>query len=99
RITIIVPKTNKGYDTTGANIWVDQETDDDIIVYVNGLRIAMGESLEPTELATRVKPGDKILLAIKVLAVSGEHHLRARLKIDPSADRPSHLVLAGGLPP
>src|SRR5207244_4304480 len=47
RTLIEVPKTNKGYDLTGANIWVNQETDDDIIVYVNGLRIAMGESLEP----------------------------------------------------
>src|SRR3954464_15661938 len=97
RTTITVPATNKGYDLSGANIWVNQETDDDIIVYVNGLRIAMGESLEPTEVAKRVKPGDKILLAIKVLAVSGEHHLRARLNIVPSQDRPSPLVLADEL--
>lgn len=97
RTTIIVPQNNKGYDLTGADIWVNQETDDDIIVYVNGLRIAMGESLEPTEVAKRVKPGDKILLAIKVLTVSGEHHLRARLNIVPSADRPSPLVLADEL--
>jgi alpha-mannosidase len=97
RTTIVVPPNNKGYDLNGADIWVNQETDDDIIVYVNGLRIAMGESLEPTEVAKRVKPGDKILLAIKVLAVSGEHHLRARLNIVPFQDRPSPLVLADEL--
>lgn len=97
RTTIEVPKTNKGYDVTGADIWVDQETDDDIIVYVNGLRIAMGESLEPTEVAKRVKPGDKIVLDIKVLAVSGEHHLRALLKIAPAENRPNPLVIADEL--
>jgi alpha-mannosidase len=97
RTTIVVPQNNKGYDLNGADIWVNQETDDDIIVYVNGLRIAMGESLEPTEVAKRVKPGDRILLAIKVLAVSGEHHLRARLNIVPPRDRPSPLVLADEL--
>ena len=97
RTTIIVPQNNKGYDLNGTDIWVNQETDDDIIVYVNGLRIAMGESLEPTEVAKRVKPGDKILLAIKVLAVSGEHHLRARLNIVPAENRPSPLVLADEL--
>ena len=97
RTTITVPQNNKGYDLSGADLWVNQETDDDIIVYVNGLRIAMGESLEPTEVAKRVKPGDKILLAIKVLAVSGEHHLRARLNIVPSPERPSPLVLADEL--
>src|SRR5437588_3694739 len=32
RTTIEVPKLNKGYDLTDADIWVDQETDDDIIV-------------------------------------------------------------------
>src|SRR4051812_21562010 len=97
RTTITVSATNKGYDLSGANIWVNQETDDDIIVYVNGLRIAMGESLEPTEVARNVKPGDKILLVIKVLAVSGDHHLRARLNIEPSTSRPNPLVLADEL--
>ena len=63
-----VPKTVNGYDISGAQVWLElprsRGTD---ILYFNGSRVALGESLEKQLLFSNAKPGDKILVAVKML--------------------------------
>ncbi len=111
RAWIEVPKDLHGYDLTGAKIWF--EFDIDIgggsgaeIVYFNGRRVAMGEDLEPLVLFDQAKPGDKILVAVK-LPPSPEPKFfdGSVLKVDTAPGRPDTEVLwkeifsAGGLAP
>jgi len=63
------------------------------IVYFNGRRVAMGDDLEPIILFDPAKPGDKILVAVKLLqtvdekhftAPTCESHLQKRVQIQPT---------------
>ena len=69
---IEVPKTLNGYDLRGASIsfMFEDFANGPVteIVYFNGRRVAMGEDLEPVEIFDDAKPGDKVLVAVKVLA-------------------------------
>ena len=68
RATLAVPATLHGYDLTGAMITFRLHTADDTqIVYFNGRRVAMGPDLEPITLFADARPGDKILVAVKLL--------------------------------
>ena len=68
---IEVPKTLHGYDLTGTNIsfrfraWENGPMPQ--IIYFNGRRVAMGDDLEPIDLFQDAKPGDKVLVAVKLL--------------------------------
>jgi len=73
---IEVPKQLKGYDLTGTRIWfhfgarlVGQGTLTSII-YFDGRRVALGETLEQLELFNHAKPGDRILVAVKLLGTT-----------------------------
>ncbi|MDE1175770.1 MAG: glycoside hydrolase family 38 C-terminal domain-containing protein [Edaphobacter sp.] len=71
RRLIEVPKALNGYDLTGARIWFQFRAGANgpmpEIVYFNGRRVALGEDLEPIVLFDNAKPGDKILVAVKLL--------------------------------
>jgi alpha-mannosidase len=99
-----VPKTQNGYDLTGSSIYLNfavqavrgaQAEDQGYlgvtkIVYLNGRRIAMGEDLEPVLVFDQAKPGERVLIAVKVLTDPA-----SRISIHPSfrvgfvASRPS----------
>jgi alpha-mannosidase len=68
---IEVPKTLHGYDLTGMRIWFqfDAYANGPMpeIVYFNGRRVALGDDLEPIVLFEPAKPGDKVLVAVKLL--------------------------------
>jgi alpha-mannosidase len=94
RRVIEVPKTLNGYDLRGSNISFAFEdfangpvTE---IVYFNGRRVAMGEDLEPVEIFSDAKPGDKVLVAVKVLAsVDDKTFNSVQMKIRFAEGRPN----------
>ena len=60
------------------------------IVYFNGRRVALGDDLEPIVLFDDAKPGDRVLVAVKLLATVDKKRFRgAPMKIDFSATRPN----------
>lgn len=89
-----VPKTLNGYDLTGARIWflfhawVNGPLPQ--IVYFNGRRVAMGDDLEPIVLFDQAKPGDRVLVAVKLLATVDQKHFGGSpMEITFAANRPS----------
>jgi len=60
-----------GYDLTGARIWFSFAAYANgpmpEIIYFNGRRVALGDDLEPIVLFDKAKPGDKVLVAVKLL--------------------------------
>ncbi len=100
RRVIEVPKTLNGYDLTGSRIWFQFRADANgpmpEIIYFNGRRVALGDDLEPIVLFDPAKPGDKILVAVKLLRTVDEKTFAGvNLKIEPnpsssgSASRPN----------
>jgi alpha-mannosidase len=91
---IEVPKTLNGYDLTGAKIWFQFQAFANgpmpQIIYFNGRRVALGDDLEPIVLFDPAKPGDKILVAVKLLhTVDKKTFGAADLRIDFRASRPN----------
>ena len=111
RAWVEVPKDIHGYDITGSKIWFDFNIDigggsGPEIVYFNGRRVAMGENLERIELFDHAKPGDKVLIAVKLPASPDPKYFDGSVfKVDPPANRPDpeiiwkELFSAGGLAP
>lgn len=96
---IEIPKTLNGYDLTGASVWFQfvayANGPMPEIIYFNGRRVAMGEDLEPIVLFDEAKPGDKVLVAIKLLhTVDQKYFAGANLRIEftPSRPNPSQLL-------
>ncbi|MGA1983512.1 MAG: glycoside hydrolase family 38 C-terminal domain-containing protein [Acidobacteriaceae bacterium] len=91
RRTIEVPKTLHGYDITGARVWFQFRADANgpmpEIIYFNGRRVALGDDLEPIILFEPAHPGDKILVAVKLLHTVDEKSFRGvTLRIEPSTN-------------
>ena len=91
---IQVPRTLDGYDLTGAriwfqfNAWVNGPLPQ--IIYFNGRRVAMGDDLEPIVLFDNARPGDRVLVAVKLLAtVDHKHFAGSPMQITFAANRPS----------
>ena len=94
RREIEVPKTLNGYDITGARISFQFRSDANgavpEIIYFNGKRVALGEDLEPIVLFEPAKPGDKILVAVKLLqTVDDKTFSGVRLIIEPNPNAPN----------
>ncbi len=95
---IAVPSTLNGYDLTGTKLWfqfsVSANGSVPEIVYFNSRRVAMGEDLEPIILLDPVKPGDKVLVAVKCLqTVDKKRFEEATIRVEFAGNRPSPLDL------
>jgi alpha-mannosidase len=95
---IVVPPTLNGYDLTGTKLWFRFAASANgavpEIIYFNGRRVAMGEDLEPIILLDPVKPGDKVLVAVKLLqTVDKKRFDEASLRVEFANSRPSPLDL------
>ena len=91
RRTIEVPKTLHGYDITGSRVWFQFRAEANgpmpQIIYFNGRRVALGDDLEPIILFEPARPGDKILVAVKLLHTVDEKSFRGvTLRIEPISD-------------
>jgi alpha-mannosidase len=91
---IEIPKTIQGYDPTGTRVWfhfqVSSHEDVPEIIYFNGRRVALGADLEPVVLTDSAKPGERILVAVKLLQTSGPKMFRgASLRMDYAEARPN----------
>jgi alpha-mannosidase len=95
---VVVPKSLSGYDLTGARISFKLNLSGKgpgpeyayQIIYFNGIRMTEGRRLETQLLFENAKPGEKVLIAVKLLATEYEKNLKAAdLKIDTAQSRPS----------
>jgi alpha-mannosidase len=94
RQTYQVPETLNGYDLTGARIWFQFHADANgpmpEILYFNGRRVAMGDDLEPIVLFDQAKPGDKAVVAVKLLhTVDAKNFRGPSLGIEFQQSRPN----------
>jgi alpha-mannosidase len=99
RQTIQIPDTLNGYDLTGARVWFQFHASANgpmpEMIYFNGRRAAMGEDLEPIVLLDEVRPGDKVVIAVKVLhTVDVKTFNGATLRIEFAEGRPNPEDLA-----
>ena len=99
RQTVQIPDTLNGYDLTGARIWFQFHADANgpmpEMIYYNGRRVAMGEDLEPIVLEEDARPGDKIVIAVKLLATIDTKTFRgATMRIEFPDSRPNPEDLA-----
>ena len=71
RRRIEIPKSLDGYDLTGAQVSFRFNANANgpmpEIIFFNGRRVAMGDDLEQVELFSDAKPGETILVAVKLL--------------------------------
>jgi alpha-mannosidase len=91
RHEIEVPKTLGGYDISGSRVWFQFRAEANgpmpEIVYFNGRRVALGDDLEPIVLFQPARPGDKILVAVKLLhTVDDKTFQGVNLRIEPDPD-------------
>jgi alpha-mannosidase len=94
RQTYEIPQTLQGYDLTGARIWFQFHAEANgpmpQIIYFNGRRAAMGDDLEPIILFDSAKPGEKVVVAVKLLhTVDTKRFHGSTLKIDFPENRPN----------
>lgn len=94
RAWVEVPKDVQGYDITGSRIWfsfhVWSDGDWTKTVYFNGRRVALGEDLEPIIAFERAKPGDRLLIAVKLSKTVDVKHIQGSdFLLAPDASRPS----------
>jgi alpha-mannosidase len=99
RQTIELPATLNGYDLTGARVWFQFTANANgavpEIIYFNGRRVALGEDLEPEVLFDDARPGDKVVVAVKLLQTIDVKQFRgATLRVDFAASRPNPQSLA-----
>ncbi len=102
RQTVEVPQTLDGYDLTGARIWFQFHATANgpmpQILYFNGRRVALGDDLEPIVLFDDAKPGDKVVIAVKLLHTVDTKTFRgATYRIDFPENRPNPVDLCDEL--
>ncbi len=94
RRTIEVPRSLHGYDLSGTDISFRFRASANgpmpEILYFNGRRVALGDDLEQVELFHNAKPGEKVLVAVKLLpTVDDKHFDRVEMKISFAPARPN----------
>ncbi len=110
RRTIEIPKTLHGYDLAGVDVgfrfraYANGPMPE--ILYFNGRRVALGDDLEGVELFHNAKPGDKVLVAVKLLPtvdVKRFHDVEMKITFAPNRPNPEtlreELMTAGYLVP
>ena len=103
RAVVQIPAASSGYDYTGASLRLTFATQSDMdipaIVYLNGSRVAMGIELEPIDLSNDIRPGQKILLAVKVICppLKEVTFAGATLTISPAQGRPDPAMIEQAL--
>ncbi len=103
RHVLEIPPASSAYDYTGATLRLTFATESDMdvpaIIYINGSRVAMGVELEPIEIANDVRPGQKILIAAKVICPPGKEITFAggEVNVSPAAGRPDPWMAAQAL--
>ena len=98
RAWIEVPRNVGGEDITGAKIFFHFNANADglgpTIVYFNGRRVAMGDDLEPIILFDAAKPGDRVLVAVKLSRSTEPKHFEgADLRIVRNSGPPNSETL------
>jgi alpha-mannosidase len=93
---IEVPANLHGYDLTGVNVWFQfdvrptERGDIDEIVYFDGRRVALGTDLEKLELFQNARPGQRVLVAVKVLATASDKRFQGETEqVDFAPGRPN----------
>ncbi len=94
RALIEIPKTLHGYDLSGVKVsfrlQVSANGPVPQIVYFNGRRVALGTDLEPITLFDQAHPGDKVLVAVKLLHTEDQKRFRTSEEaIEFAANRPN----------
>src|SRR5215472_11466778 len=94
RQRITIPKTLDGYDLTGVDISFEFIATANgpmpEIIYFDGRRVALGEDLEQIPLFDHAKPGQSILVAVKLLPTVDDKDFRgAQMRITFSPSRPN----------
>ncbi len=104
RRVITIPRTFNGYDTAGMRVTfrfntglkvmtesrAAQDTPVPEIVYLDGRRVALGGDLEPISLTDDAKPGQQILVAVKLLPTSEPKIFRrAEIRFEYAKNRPN----------
>ncbi len=94
RRVVEIPATIHGYDPSGMRVMfqfqVSSSEDAPEIIYVDGRRVALGADLEPVVLTESARPGQKFLVAVKLLATSKPKRFRqALLEADFPENRPN----------
>jgi alpha-mannosidase len=103
RAEVQIPPATSRYDYTDASLRLTFATQSDMdipaIVYLNGSRVAMGVELEPIELSNDIRPGQKILLAVKVICppLKEVTFAGATLSVSPARGRPDPAMVAQAL--
>ncbi len=110
RRTIEIPKDLHGYDLTGTDVgfrfraYANGPMPE--ILYFNGRRVALGDDLEQVQLFSGAKPGDKVLVAVKLLPTVDDKtfdHVEMKITFAPARPNPEdlreELVSAGSLLP
>ena len=98
RARVTIPKTLNGYDLSGTRIWirfnVGAHGPVPEILYFDGRRVALGEDLEQNVLFENAKPGDSVLVAVKLLHTNDDKRVSGvRMHIDMAPGRPNPLDL------
>ncbi len=110
RRTVTIPKTLNGYDLSGAAVSFRLRSSANgpvpEIIYFNGRRVALGEDLEQVELFADAKPGQSVLVAVKLLPTAAEkniYRVETRITFAPGRPNPAdlreELLGAGALVP
>jgi alpha-mannosidase len=96
---IEVPRTLNGYDLAGARIWFQFAAYANgpmpEIIYFNGRRVALGDDLEPIVLFDRAQPGERVLVAVKLLHTVDQKtfsHADVKIEFNPTRPNPDDLL-------
>ncbi len=94
RRIITVPMDLNGYDLTGADVSFRFRAFANgpmpQILYFNGRRVALGDDLEAIQLFANARPGDRIVVAVKLLQTVDEKTFdHVEMKITFAANRPN----------
>jgi alpha-mannosidase len=95
---VTIPQSLNGYDPSGARVWFHLSLESTgpgpeyayQLLYIDGVRVAEGQHVERRVLFAHARPGEKVLIAVKLLATQYEKSIEAaELTLDAIEGRPS----------